>query len=140
MYSIPLFNLNFDEKEVLAATETIKNGWISMGPKCIEFEKKFAEKIGSKYSCAVANCTAALHLACISLGVKEGDEVICPSLTFAATVNCIRYVGAKPVFADIVAVPTPAQEGSDASMIGIAFLVICIAAASVFILKKILGK
>lgn len=102
MYSIPLFNLNFDEKEVLAATETIKNGWISMGPKCIEFEKKFAEKIGSKYSCAVANCTAALHLACISLGVKEGDEVICPSLTFAATVNCIRYVGAKPVFADIV--------------------------------------
>ena len=54
-----------------------------------------------RYACAVTNCTAALHLACCALGIREGEEVICPSLTFAATVNCIRYVGAVPVFADI---------------------------------------
>jgi dTDP-4-amino-4,6-dideoxygalactose transaminase len=53
------------------------------------------------YAITLANCTCALHLACVVLDIKEGDEVICPSLTFAASVNCILYVGAKPVFCDI---------------------------------------
>jgi len=101
MYDIPLFDLNFDEKEALAAADTIRSGWISMGPKCSELEERFAKMMGSRYACAVTNCTAALHLACLASGLGEGDEVICPSLTFAATVNCIRYVGATPVFADI---------------------------------------
>lgn len=101
MYNIPLFDLNFDEEEEKAVVETIRSKWISMGPKCMELERKFAQMLGVKYACAVTNCTAALHLACCTLGIKEGDEVICPSLTFAATVNCIRYTGAIPVFADI---------------------------------------
>lgn len=101
MKDLPLFDLNFDEKEIEAASQTIRDGWISMGPKCLEFEKRFATMIGSKYACAVTNCTAALHLACVVAGLGENDEVICPSLTFVATVNCIRYVGATPVFADI---------------------------------------
>lgn len=101
MYNIPLFDLNFDEKEEQAVIDTIKADWISMGPKCEEFENKFADMLGCKYACAVTNCTAALHLACCILGIGPGDEVICPSLTFAATVNCIRYVGATPVFVDI---------------------------------------
>ncbi len=101
MYNIPLFDLNFDEAEENAVVETLKSKWISMGPKCIEFENKFAEMFHVKYACAVTNCTAALHLACCVLGINKGDEVICPSLTFAATVNCIRYVGAVPVFVDI---------------------------------------
>lgn len=101
MYKIPLFDLNFGEEEEQAVVRTLKSKWISMGPKCAELERKFAELLGVKYACAVTNCTAALHLACCALGIKEGDEVICPSLTFAATVNCIRYTGAIPVFADI---------------------------------------
>lgn len=101
MYKIPLFDLNFGEEEEQAVVETLKSKWISMGPKCAELERKFAELLGVKYACAVTNCTAALHLACCVLGIGEGDEVICPSLTFAATVNCICYTGASPVFADI---------------------------------------
>lgn len=101
MYNIPLFDLNFGEEEGQAVVDTIKANWISMGPKCQELEEKFADMLGSKYACAVTNCTAALHLACCVLGIGPGDEVICPALTFAATVNCVRYVGATPVFADI---------------------------------------
>lgn len=101
-YTIPLFNLNFDEKEAQAAYDTIKSGWISTGPKCAELETMFASMLGAKYAVSVTNCTDALHMCCILCGVCEGDEVICPSLTFAASANCIRYVGATPVFADIV--------------------------------------
>ena len=101
MKRIPLFKLNYDEREVEAVTATIRSQWISMGPMCEQLERKFAEMLHVKYACAVTNCTAALHLACYALGITEGDEVICPSLTFAATVNCIRYVGATPVFCDI---------------------------------------
>lgn len=101
MYNIPLFDLNFGEEEEQAVVETLKSKWISMGPKCAELEKKFAELFQVKYACAVTNCTAALHLACLALEIGEKDEVICPSLSFAATVNCVRYTGAIPVFADI---------------------------------------
>lgn len=100
-YQIPLFKLNFDDQELKAVTETIESRWISIGPKCTELEEKFAEMLGVKYAISMSNCTDALHLACILNGIGEGDEVLCPSLTFAASVNCIRYVGAHPVFCDI---------------------------------------
>ena len=101
-YDIPLFNLNFDEREAKAAYDTIKGGWISTGPKCAELEEMFAKMLGAKYAVSVTNCTDALHLCCLLCGFGPGDEVICPSLTFAASANCIRYAGATPVFADIV--------------------------------------
>lgn len=100
-YKIPLFDLNFGEEEVDAVVQTIRSNWISTGPKCQEFEELFASMSGANYAVTLANCTCALHLACIVLGIKTGDEVICPSLTFAASVNCIRYTGATPVFCDI---------------------------------------
>lgn len=100
-YKIPLFKLNFDEEEVQAVTETIRSKWISTGPKCEELETTFAEMLDVKYAVSLSNCTDALHLACIITGIGEGDEVLCPSLTFAASVNCIRYVNATPVFCDI---------------------------------------
>lgn len=101
MKKIPLFKLNYGEEELRAVQETIKSCWISMGPKCEELESKFKSMLTVQYACAVTNCTAALHLACCAVGIRPGDEVICPSLTFAATVNCIRYMGAVPVFCDI---------------------------------------
>lgn len=100
-YKIPLFDLNLGEEEVEAVVNTIRSNWISTGPKCQEFEELFASMLNVNHAVTLANCTCALHLACLVLGIKEGDEVICPSLTFAASVNCIRYVGATPVFCDI---------------------------------------
>lgn len=100
-YDIPLFDLNFGEKEIETVVNTIKSNWISTGPKCQEFENLFSSMLEVNYAITVANCTCALHLACLALGIKTNDEVICPSLTFAASVNCIRYVGAIPVFCDI---------------------------------------
>lgn len=101
-YTIPLFNLNFDEKEAQAAYDTIKSGWISTGPKNAELEQMFIDMWNVKYAVSMSNCTDALHVCCMVCGFGPGDEVICPSLTFVASCNCIRYVGATPVFADIV--------------------------------------
>lgn len=101
-YSIPLFDLNFDEAEEKAVLETIKSKWISTGPKTITFENRFAELLDVKHAVALSNCTVALHLALMLAGVKQYDEVVCPSLTFVATVNAIKYVGATPVFADVI--------------------------------------
>lgn len=101
-YRIPLFNLNFDGKEAQAAYDTIQSGWISTGPKCEELEKMFVDMFHVNYAVSTSNCTDALHLCCLVSGIGPGDEVICPSLTFAASANCIRYAGATPVFCDIV--------------------------------------
>lgn len=100
-FKIPLFDLNFGKEETDAVIETLESKWLSMGPKCIEFEDTFAMMTGSKRALSVANCTGALHLALMALDIKAGDEVIVPSLTFVATANCVRYVGATPVFADV---------------------------------------
>ncbi len=100
-YKIPLFDLNFDKEEENAIIDTLRSKWISIGPKCEEFENKFAEALVIKYSLATANCTVALHLAVKLIGIEPDDEVIVPSLTFAATVNCVTYAGGIPVFADI---------------------------------------
>lgn len=102
-FLIPLFNLNFDEAEEKAVVEVLKSRWISTGPKCEELESMFISMFGAKYAVAMSNCTDALHLACCVLDIGEGDEVICPSLSFAASVNCIRYVNATPVFCDVCA-------------------------------------
>ncbi|WP_316819822.1 DegT/DnrJ/EryC1/StrS family aminotransferase [Pedobacter gandavensis] len=101
MYKIPLFDLNFDEAEERAVLDVIRSKWISTGPKTAEFEEKFAEMLNVKHAVALANCTVALHLALKLVDVKENDEVICPSLTFVATINAIRYMNAVPVFADV---------------------------------------
>lgn len=100
-YKILLFDLNFDQAEEDAVVETVRSKWISTGPKNAEFERKFAEMTGVKHAVSLSNCTVALHMSLLLNDIKPGDEVICPSLTFVATVNAIRYVNATPVFADI---------------------------------------
>lgn len=106
-YNIPLFQLNFDEAEEKAVVDTLRSKWISMGPRSQALEEKFAEMLGSKHAVAMANCTAALHLALLAVDAQENDEVLCPSLSFAATVNCIKYVGAIPVFCDVESLKRP---------------------------------
>ncbi len=101
-YKIPLFNVNFDEREARAAYETIQSGWVSTGPKNEQLEQLFVDTWKVGYAVSMTNCTSALHVCCMVCGLGPGDEVLVPSLTFAASVNCIRYVGATPVFCDIV--------------------------------------
>lgn len=102
MKNIPLFDLNYDKCEIDAVTSTLESKWISSGPKCLELEEKFQIMLNISNAYAVSNCTAALHLALVSLGIGKGDEVILPSMTFVATANAVKYVGAEPVFCDIV--------------------------------------
>jgi dTDP-4-amino-4,6-dideoxygalactose transaminase len=101
-YRIPLFDLNFDQAEEQAVLACLRSKWISTGPRTADFERTFSEMCGGAHAIALSNCTVALHLALVLTKIGAGDEVICPSLTFVATANVIRYVGATPVFADIV--------------------------------------
>ncbi len=88
-------------EEAQLAYDTILSGWVTQGPRVQEFEEKFAVYTGAKYAVALSNCTTALHLAMIVAGIKAGDEVICPSMSYVATANSIKYVGATPVFAEV---------------------------------------
>lgn len=98
---IPIAEPLLGEEELTNVIEAVKSGWISSKGKFIpEFEEKFARYCGVKYGVATSNGTVALHLALIALGIKEGDEVIVPTLTFIATANAVRYTGATPVFVD----------------------------------------
>jgi len=113
MYKIPLFDINFDNKEKEAVNETLDSKWISTGPKCQEFEELFNEELGSNFSLTTSSCTSSLHMSLIALDIKENDEVLVPSLTFAATANVIKYVGATPVFCDVVSIDNTTIDPSD---------------------------
>ncbi|AEV70512.1 UDP-4-amino-4,6-dideoxy-N-acetyl-beta-L-altrosamine transaminase [Acetivibrio clariflavus] len=98
---IPYGRQWIEEDDIQAVVEVLKGDYLTTGPKIKEFEDKLAQYTGAKYAVAVSNGTAALHAACFAAGIKEGDEVITTPITFAASANCILYMGAKPVFADI---------------------------------------
>lgn len=99
--SIPVIIPWMDEQEVEAAGRAIRSGWVSQGPEVAAFEWEFANYVGADFACAVSNCTTALHLALLAVGVQPGDEVITVSHSFIATANAIRYCGGVPMFADI---------------------------------------
>ncbi|MDI2126743.1 DegT/DnrJ/EryC1/StrS family aminotransferase [Yinghuangia seranimata] len=98
---IPVMKPWFGPEEAEAAAEAVASGWVAQGPRVAAFERAFAERLGVADAVAVSSCTTALHLALIAAGVGPGDEVVVPSLSFIATANAVRYVGARPVFADV---------------------------------------
>jgi dTDP-4-amino-4,6-dideoxygalactose transaminase len=98
---IPIAKPYLDTSDAQNAYDTILTGWITQGPKVKEFEEKFAEYTGAKHAVALSNCTTALHLAMIVAEIGPEDEVICPSMSYIATANAIRYVGAKAVFGEV---------------------------------------
>ncbi|MGB9748231.1 MAG: DegT/DnrJ/EryC1/StrS family aminotransferase [Candidatus Woesearchaeota archaeon] len=100
-YKIQISKPNLGLKELKAIREVFKSGILVQGPKVEQFEKEFSDYVGTKYGIATSSGTTALHLAALSAGIKEGDEVIVSSFTFVATANCVLYCKAKPVFADI---------------------------------------
>jgi perosamine synthetase len=100
---IPIIRPVMGEQEAAAARRAILSGWITQGPEVAAFEQEFAAFVGAAHACAVSNCTCALHLALLALGVGPGDEVITVSHSYIATANSVLYCGATPVFVDIEA-------------------------------------
>jgi len=103
MQQIPVAKPVLDEREVEAVRRVVLSGWVTQGPEVAAFEKEFAAYVGAPHAVAVSNCTTALHLALLAVGVKADDEVITVSHSFIATANAVRYCGAVPVFVDIAA-------------------------------------
>jgi len=98
---LPFSRPSITEKEIAAVGDVLRSGWITTGPKCSEFERKFCEYVGCHGAVALSSATAGMHLMLRVLGIGPGDEVITPSMTWISTVNLIVLAGATPVFADI---------------------------------------
>jgi dTDP-4-amino-4,6-dideoxygalactose transaminase len=98
---IPFYIPVIGDDEIKAVTDVLRSSWLTMGPKVIEFEQLFSKYVGVKHSLSTNSCTASLFLSLLALGIGKGDEVITTPFTFAATLNTIIHVGAKPVLVDI---------------------------------------
>ncbi len=98
---LPYSRQFIDNEDIEAVSNVLKSDFLTTGPLISKFEKEIADNVGAKYAVAFSNGTAALHAACYAAGIKDGDEVITTSMTFAASANCVRYLGGIPVFADI---------------------------------------
>ncbi|HPJ76939.1 MAG TPA: DegT/DnrJ/EryC1/StrS family aminotransferase, partial [Clostridia bacterium] len=98
---IPFAKVPIVGNEFKYIREVLDSGWLTTASKALSFEEKFSKYVNAKYACAVNSCTAALHLGVDALGVRAGDKVFVPSMTFTASAEVIRYVGAHPVFLDV---------------------------------------
>ena len=114
-WKVPLADVVVSDDDIAAVAETYRSGWLSMGPQTDAFESALAAYTGAEHALAVTNGTAALHLICEAAGLKAGDEVVVPSLTFVATVNAVAYTGATPVFADIAGLDRPWLSAASAA-------------------------
>jgi dTDP-4-amino-4,6-dideoxygalactose transaminase len=97
---LPFHQAAIGEEEVSAVLEVLRSGWLTTGPRVKEFETAFAHYVGAEHALALSSCTAALHLALSVIGLQEGDEVILPTMTFAASGNVVLYHRARPVLVD----------------------------------------
>jgi UDP-4-amino-4,6-dideoxy-N-acetyl-beta-L-altrosamine transaminase len=101
MKTIPYGRQFIDQQDIDAVVAALKGDYLTQGPAIMDFEKSFADYVGSKYAVAVSNGTAALHLCALALNVKTGDKVITTPITFVASANCVTYCGGEVIFADI---------------------------------------
>lgn len=99
--NIPFSKITITGNESIYIDEVLKSGWLTTASKALKFEQLFAQHVGAKYACAVNSCTSALHLAVEAIGIGPGDKVLVPTLTFTASAEVIRYMGAHPVFIDV---------------------------------------
>ncbi|WP_416859964.1 DegT/DnrJ/EryC1/StrS family aminotransferase [Helicobacter ganmani] len=99
--NIPISKPYFDDEDKKGILEPLESGWVVQGPKVNAFEKKIVDFTKSKFAIATSNCTTALHLGLVALGIQRGDKVIVPSFTYVASANAIEYIGATPIFCDI---------------------------------------
>jgi perosamine synthetase len=99
--TIPITKPLIGEEELRSVQLPLESGWVVQGPYVEEFERKFCDYTGARFSVATSSCTTALHIAVAALGLKPGDEVIVPAFTWVSTANVVEYMGAKPVFCDI---------------------------------------
>jgi len=111
--ALPLFDLALQPQDLQAVAETLRSGWLTLGPRTAAFEEAFAAQLGVRHAIAVSSCTAALHLAYLAAGVGPGDEVIVPAFTFAATAAAVLYCGGTPVFAEIASRANPNIDADD---------------------------
>lgn len=98
---LPYGRQSLDETDIAAVVEVLRSDWLTTGPRVAEFERAFADTVGTCEAVAVSSGTAALHAAMHALNIGPGDEVIVPPMTFAASANCVLYMGATPIFADV---------------------------------------
>lgn len=98
--SVPFFRPQITEGEIEEVCDTLRSGWLTTGPKTKRFEAEFAAAVGARHAVALNSCTAALHLALEALGLRAGEVVLVPSMTFAATAEVVRYAGAVPLLVD----------------------------------------
>ena len=98
---LPFGKPNFSDGEIAAVSRVLRSGWVGMGPETIAFEKELASFLGAPFVVTVNSCTSALFLSLLVHGVGQGDEVICPSLTWCSTANAALFLGATPVFCDV---------------------------------------
>lgn len=97
---LPFHVPEIDDEDIDAVVSVLRSGWLTTGNKARQFEQEFAAKVGARYAVALNSCTAALHLALEAIGLGEGDEVLVPTMTFAATAEVVTYFKAKPVLID----------------------------------------
>ena len=97
---LPFHVPEITEEEIQLVVETLRSGWLTTGPKTKQLEERFAQYVGTRHAIAVNSCTAALHLALEAVGIREGDEVLVPTMTFAATAEVVLYFKAQPVLVD----------------------------------------
>jgi UDP-4-amino-4,6-dideoxy-N-acetyl-beta-L-altrosamine transaminase len=98
---LPYGRQEVDESDLEAVAAVLRGDWLTTGPTVAAFEQALAARVGASHAAAVANGTAALHVACFAAGVAEGDRVAVPAITFLATANAARYLGAEPLFVDV---------------------------------------
>ena len=97
---LPFHRATIEEPEISAVLDVLRSGWLTTGPRAREFESTFADFVGARFALAVNSCTAALHLALAAVGIRENDEVIVPTMTFAASGEVVLYLRARPVLVD----------------------------------------